>query len=161
MEHAEKLKIYMIAKIRKIKEIMMEGEIIEPLEFHPERMKACGCMYSAKMVVLYKGIKIWFEMWYHHQSNEPMIEEEVLANIDISGIETDGRYYDVYWHAIRLAGKYFLHKIGWFGYSDDMHKIQAHRLIGSRGEYLMSASKKDEDELIELGFIRLPDLDYV
>lgn len=161
MDYAEELQLYTKAKVSKIKEMMSTGSVVEPLEFHRERPKSSGYMYGGRLGIVYKGIRLWFEMCYHHNGNEPMTTEEVIENLEPVSIEFQGINYDLHWHLKMLAGKCFLHKNGWFRNSEDRDKLRVNYLIRSRNEYLMGATEEDEKELLGLGFIRIPELDFM
>lgn len=161
MEYMEYIKLVSEAKVKKIRQMMEEGEIEVPLSFWPGREKVSGRMYEGKLCVLYKGVKAWFHMFTHHQSNEPMTEDEALKHMTMDGAEIDGQYYDLYWHSKRLGGQFFFHKEGWFGLKEENMELKNHYLVQAGDGHCNPITEDERLELERLGFIRIPDLDYV
>lgn len=134
-----------MTKVDKIKEIMAEGIIIKPLTWFRGREKACGAMYEGKMTVEYEGMKLYFELWYHHCPEQEMTLEEVLEHLQLTGINIGDRYRSSHWYTTRVEGGFFLYRDGWF---EDMDLDMIVR------------SKPSKEELENLGFERIPALDW-
>lgn len=150
-----------------VKTLLSRGaEVTAPLQYHKERDKMSGGMWSGKMELKHEDVVYYLKLWTHFPHDRDMTEDEVLDILHINALEMlnhppdqsslltkndTGRYYDGNWHTVRTDNRILLHRQGWISDAELEEFVES---ITDKLRYKIPCilSSEDEARLIDHGF---------